>query len=311
VDVHAVPTFAIAGAARAGSTALAEAVRQHPDGFVCQPKEPHYYALAHEPLTFAGPGDDATINRVAITGRKEFLDLFAGTQGRVARGDGSVSTLYYYERSIPEIRKINPDMRIVIVLRNPVERAYSSFQYLRVRGFEPLDDFLTAVGQETKRRRANWHHLWHYTSMSYYAKSVAAFLSEFGSERVHVLLYDELKEDPAGSVGALHQFLGLKPEPGAADLARVNASGDPRLASLQRAIAWASRHEALRAGLKHFLPFAVREKIRSANLQPQTATPREFAELGPIFRDDIRELQDILGRSLLGWLRSEHEGGRA
>lgn len=299
------PTFAIAGAARAGSTALAEAVRQHPDAFVCQPKEPHYYALADEPVSFAGPGDEATINRVAVTDRGAFLELFAGTEGKTARGDGSVSTLYYYERSIPRIRSVNSDMRIVIILRHPVERAYSSYQYLRVRGLEPLADFLTAVSEEDNRKRDNWHHLWHYTSMSYYAASVSAFLDEFGPESVHVMLYDELKEDAAGSVRALHHFLGLDPAEAPADLSRVNASGEPRLAGLQRVIGWAGRHEALRGGLKRAVPFAVREKIRSANLQPRTATAHEFAELAPVFHDDLHNLEDILGRSLPCWLSSD------
>lgn len=302
-----VPTFAIAGAARAGSTALAEALRQHPDAFVCQPKEPHYYAMADTRVSFAGPGDEATINRVAVTDQNAFLDLFAGTGNKIARGDGSVSSLYYHERSVPVMRKVNADMQVVIILRHPVERAYSSYQYLRVRGLEPCDDFLTAVREEPVRKRDNWHHLWHYTSMSHYADSVAAFRDNFGHERVQILLYDELRDDAAQSVRALYDFLGLDPARAPVELSRVNASGKPRVAGLQRMIGWAGRHEALRAGLKRAVPFGVRERIRSANLQPRTAGANEFAELAPHFHDDLRRLEEILGKSLAGWLAMNGE----
>jgi hypothetical protein len=301
-----VPTFAIAGAARAGSTALAEAVRQHPDAFVCQPKEPHYYALANQSPAFTGPGDEATINRVAVTDRASFLKLFDGAPGKVARGDGSVSTLYYFQRSISAIRDVNPDMRIVIILRHPVGRAYSSYQYLRIRGFEPIDDFLTAVREEGKRKAQNWHHLWHYTSMSYYADAVTAFIDAFGSDRVHVLFYDDLQSQSAPCIDALYAFLGLDDGRSVAELSRVNASGEPRFIALQKMIGWASGHEVLRGGLKRIVPFAVREKLRSANLKPNTATAREFAELGPLFDDDLQQLQDALGRPLPDWFSPGH-----
>ncbi|MBA2446161.1 MAG: sulfotransferase [Nocardioidaceae bacterium] len=296
------PTFAIAGAARAGSTAVAEAVRRHPDAFVCQPKEPHYYALANTDVSFTGPGDDITINRVAVTDRTKFLELFTTTAATTARGDGSVSTLYYYDRSIPVMKDVNPDMRVVIILRHPVDRAYSSYQYLRVRGFEPLDDFLTAVSKEEDRKRDNWHHLWHYTSMSYYASSVAAFKEKFGPSRVHVLLHDDLTAEPAPSINAVYEFLGLDPRLAPAEVARVNVSGKPRRAGVQQAISWASRHEAVRSGLKRVVPFSLRERIRSANLQPNSASTAEFSELQSLFREDLLGLQDVLGRSLAPWL---------
>src|SRR5688572_19388263 len=123
------PTFLVAGAGRCGTTGLVEGLRTHPDVFVTHPKEPHYFALHGQTVDFKAPGDQATINQVAVTDRDAYLALYDGAGNARARGDGSVSTLYYYQRAIPEILAVNPEMRIVIMLREPVDRAFSSYQY--------------------------------------------------------------------------------------------------------------------------------------------------------------------------------------
>ncbi len=295
------PNFAIVGAARSGSTAVAEALRGHPEAFVCQPKEPHYYAFAGQPMRFAGPGDDATINRVAQTNRGEFLALFAGSADYVARGDGSVSSLYYHDQAIKSIQDINPAMRIIIILRHPVERAFSSYQYLRLRGFEPQESFLDAVAEEGDRRQANWHHLWHYTSMSYYAEPVERFIDAFGREQVGVWFYDDLVSDPSNCINSIYEFLKLDPQLAPDPVPRVNASGTPRRKGLQKLIGWASRHETLRKGMKAVVPFGLREAIRSANLQATAASPEDLRALAPLFREDLAKLEATLERSVPDW----------
>ncbi len=296
------PTFLIAGAARAGSTAVAEALRTHPDAFVTQPKEPHYFAFAGQKVAFTGPGDDATINRVARTDRDDYLSLFPREHRYLALGEGSVSTLYYHDRSIPAIQAINPEMRIIILLRDPVERAYSSYQYLRVRGFEPLDDFLTAVEEEPRRRQAGWHHLWHYTAMSRYAESVGRFRQAFGPDQVGVWFYDSLTESPQRCLAEIHAFLGLDVERAASSQPpKVNVSGKPRQAVLQSAIRWASRHEVARNTLKRTVPFGLRERVRSLNLRPNQAPAADRAQLADRFAADLETLADLLGQPLPAW----------
>jgi Sulfotransferase domain len=280
-------------------------LRAHPDAFVCQPKEPHYFAFAGQSMAFCGPGDEATINRAARTKRDDFLALFPehGSTPYTALGDGSVSSLYYHEHAIPAIREINPAMRIVMVLRDPVDRAYSSYQYLRVRGFEPVDDFMRAVALEDDRREAGWHHLWHYTGMSYYAESVGHYLSNFDREQIGVWFYDDLTARPEACVHEIYAFLGLDPSRVEASLPRVNVSGQPRRRSAQTLIAWAGRHEAVRAGLKRLVPFRVRERVRAANLRPTAVSPQDRAELIRQFAPDVDKLSDILDKRVPGWTR--------
>ena len=298
------PTFLIAGAARAGSTAVVEALRAHPDVFVTQPKEPHYFAFAGRSVSFTGPGDETTINRAVVSDLHQYLSLYPDTGRYGATGEGSVSTLYYAERAIPAIRAVNPRMRIVLLLREPVARAFSSFQYLKGRGFEPLDDFLAAVDDEPRRRELGWHHLWHYTGMSYYSASVHQFLAAFG-DQVRIWFHDQLVKNPATTLAEIQHFLGV--DPGRVSLAeapQVNSSGAPRREAVQQAMQWASRSEVVRTTVKFAVPFALRERIRNANLRTNVVSPEVRATLLPRFASDLQRLTDVLDRPLPdGWLR--------
>lgn len=295
------PTFLVAGAARSGTTGLVEGLRTHPDVFVTDPKEPHFFALHGTPAVFRAPGDEATINRVAVTDEEEYLALYGGSEHK-CRGDGSVSTLYYHERAIPEILALNPQMRIAIILREPVDRAYSAYQYMRARGFEPEETFLRAFGAEEERRRADWHHLWHYESMSRYAEAVAAFLTTFSREQVGVWFYDDLQSDFEGTVAEVLRFIGAPPAPGeASGVPRVNISGTPRSALAHRVIWAATRHERVRSTVKRVTSYRMREYVRRATLRSDAVDPQTRSLLAPRFTDDLHRLAGML---------DDHVGGR-
>jgi len=297
------PTFVVAGAARSGSTAIIEALREHPDVFVTQPKEPHFFAFAGHRVKFAGPGDATTINRVAVTDTSDYLRLYPSETGPFrALGEGSVSTLYYAQQSIETMQRLRADMRVVLILREPVARAWSSHQYLRARGYEPVADFVQAVACEDERVANNWHHLWHYTRMSRYADSVRAFFDAFGADRVRVWLYEDLQRNSAAVVDEVLTFVGADPARSPrSEVARVNASGAPRYAGAQQVLRWAGRQPALRESLKRVVPFGVREQIRNANLKPDGVDEDVRRALGPHFADDTAALGTILGRPLTEW----------
>ncbi|MFD2091531.1 sulfotransferase [Blastococcus deserti] len=298
-----IPTFLVAGAARSGTTGLVEGLRSNPAVFVTSPKEPHYFALHGQQPDFRAPGDAQTINSVAVTDRQAYLDLYPRSSPHLALGDASVSTLYYHERALPEIRALNPDMRVVVLLREPVERAYSSHQYLRARGFEPCEDFLAAVAEEPRRRAENWHHLWHYTAMSQYSEAVAALQAELAPGHLGIWFYDDLERDFAGTVSQVLRFIGVPPVQGEGEqIPRVNTSGKPRFEPLQRAIWWATRHEALRSGVKRVTSFRFRERVRRMTLRREGPPAEAYAQLRPLFADDLARLRKLLPEPHPAWL---------
>src|SRR6476646_940700 len=99
------PTFFVIGAARSGTTALAEMLRLHPSVFVTRPKEPHFLAFAGRSVAFCGPGDDLVVNQADVTHVDDYYDLYRDAAGYAARGDASVSTLYYSQASIDTLQR--------------------------------------------------------------------------------------------------------------------------------------------------------------------------------------------------------------
>lgn len=305
---HLAPTFLVAGAGRCGTTGLIEGLRTHPDVFVTQPKEPHFFALHDTVVDYRAPGDEATINRVSVTNQTAYLALFDGADQR-CRGEGSVSTMYFPGRSIPKILEINPDMRIVLILREPVDRAFSAYQYMSARGFETEATFAGAVAAEASRRAANWHHLWHYTQMSLYSKALAAFLGSFPASQVGVFFYDDLQSDYTGTVASVLRFIGApRIEGEALGVPRVNMSGTPRSAAVHRALQLATANELVRGTVKRVTSYRMREFVRRSALRRDGVDAVARAQLAPRFTADLQELRALLaprlGSDLPPWLAS-------
>ncbi len=297
------PTFLVVGAARCGTTGLVEGLRSHPQVFVTDPKEPHYFALHGRGAHFTAPGDEHTINKVAVTEREAYLALYPQQHDFVALGDASVSTMYYHEHALPEVLAMNPDMRLVVMLREPVERAFSSHQYMRARGLEPVEDFLSAVALEDERKAAGWHHIWHYTSMSRYADSLAALRAAVPAEQLGIWFFDDLNSDYEKTVGQILRFIGAPPVEGeASGVPRVNVSGQPKYAPVHRAIGWATGNERIRSFVKEHTSYRFRERIRRSVLQsdPLPAGARERLE--PLFVDDLRRTRELVEGPMPAWL---------
>ena len=286
------PTFLLAGAARSGTTAVMDELRRHPQVFVTDPKEPHVLAFGDRPPTFRGPGDDETVNRLSVTDPDAYRDLFRGGVDR-QRGEGSVSTLYYAAQALPRMREFAPDAHVFVILRDPVARAFSAHQYLRARGFEPLEDFRAALAAEPQRIRDGWQHLWHYAAMGEYGAQLRAFVDDIGPERLTVLFHDDLVEDWSGVIGAMCSRLGVA-APDRSAGSPVNTSGRPRSALVQAVLRWPTRHPRVRAVGRRLVPYRTWHRLRDANLARAEIPPAAAAELGDRFASDLALLRTLL-----------------
>lgn len=298
-----VPNFMIIGAARSGTTALCNILQQHPDVYFSPLKEPHFMAFNGAAMDFRGPGDEALINSEAVTGFDDYCRLFAGVRGERAVGEGSVSTLYYHQPAIDNIRRYTPDARLVVLLRNPIQRAYSSFMYMTAHGYEPLSDFERALDEEQARIDSNWHHIWHYTRMGFYSGQLSAFWEALGSERMQVILFDDLKSNPQETVRDLFTFLEVDSDFQPETSTEVNRSGVPRSRLLQYALYQVKERQRAKRMVKAIVPLKVREWIRRANLTHPKITPEAKERLKGVYHQEITELQDLLHRDLSHWLR--------
>lgn|GEM_PF-1041467 len=305
------PNFLVVGVARAGTTAVVAGLSRHPRVAVTSPKEPHYFALHDTVPAFTAPGDDVMINNSAITTEADYLALFPAGNFE-ASGDGSTSTFYYHQHAIPEILRMNPDMKCVVMLREPVERSLSAYQYLVSRGYESWPDLLDAIKAEPGRIERGYHHLWHYEAMSHYAESLLAFRDALGPNNLRVAFQEDLRHDPASVLVPLLRFIGTTPAPGEGDpLEEVNNAGSPRHKLISSAVALLGRRAKARAFVKSVTTWETRERLRRSLFRQRTGVDyRLRKELGPRFAAERAQLRTLVSgitvnEQLPEWLASD------
>jgi hypothetical protein len=298
--------FLIIGAARSGTTALASILATHPDVFVSTPKEPHHLAFSPAGAPrFAGPGDDLLF-RDAIRDERAWLGLFQGRPER-RRGEGSVTTLCHPETAIPAIARLcEPGCRSVVLLRDPVDRAHSSWQYLRSRGHD-AGSFEDCLAAEEERTRAGWSHLWQLHRLSRYAEQLRPFVEAFG-DRLLVVVQEELAAEPERELRRVLEHLDVDPDVPLDAGRRVNEGGLPRSRAVAGAANLLRRSPAVKQLVRAAVPERHRERLRSANLRPSPVDPSTRAWLATSFADDLDALQELLDRDLSRW---PSVGGRA
>jgi hypothetical protein len=302
------PNFFIVGAGRSGTTALAEMLRQHDDIFVTDPKEPNFLALAGMNASFEGPGDDTTANRSSVTEPEAYRALYRHANGARARGDASVSSLFYPEAAVSTIERLFPEARVVVLLREPVARAYSAYSLLRMRAFEPCESFGAAIDHELSGARETWRPIWHYVEMGFYARQLVPYLERIGPERIQILFYDELVADPVGLARRVFRHIGVDDAVEVSpDL--VNASGKTRSIALQRAIHWGAQRPKLRAAVRSTVPYRLRERVRRLNVRRDPMPSQAVDRLARMYEPELVQLRRLLecyygegGLTLPSWL---------
>lgn len=294
-----VPNFFIAGAAKSGTTSLYHYIRQHPDVFMSRVKEPHYFCSPDFPEVFRGPGDEG-FNDNTMRSFEEYLDLFQDSGDARIFGEASV---YYvvYPRAVERIKQFNKDAKSVLVLRNPVARAFSAYMHTVRDGRETLS-FEEALDREDERIQADYQPLWWYKTVGLYAKQVQHFIDVMGKEQVKIFLYEDLK-DANRVVEQLLGFLQLRNDVHIDTTIRHNQSGQVRSRKLYN---FFSKPNTVKEVIKPFLPKDFRHKLgqkaKSMTLAQNKPSARAVSMLQSYFREDILNLQDVLHRDLSHWL---------
>jgi hypothetical protein len=296
------PNFLVIGAGRSGTTSLYEYLREHPEVFMSPVKETNYFALAEGSEPERGPGG-VRVRRGAVTTLAEYEALFADAGD--ARAIGEASPRYLRTPESPaRIDALLPDVRLVAILRNPVERAYASYLGLRRDGLEPQPTFEDALRDDDRRKRDGWPFA-SLVDAGLYHRHLTRYYERFPAERIRVYLHDDLRADAAGLVRDLLSFLEV--DPGfAPDTSRVHGrTGVVRNPFL--GVLW-SRSRRARDGLGPVVPRRVREGVRHWVLREQERPPirpATRAQLVRVFRPDVLALQELIGRDLSGWLAED------
>jgi hypothetical protein len=296
------PDFLVVGTARSGTTSIYNYLKGHPEVFIPEMKESYFLAYGGEVSEFSHH------KTPVVTTLEDYASLFEPAGGGKLLGEVSASYLYLHESTIPNIRKYLPgwqDLKIVIVLREPVERAYSMYKAFVRWEEEPLR-FEEALESIPERMRENWHPEYDYLGYGFYYEQVKAYMDNFPD--VKVLLYDDLKRDPRGFMEDLAVFLG------AAGAAASGAGGErynpSEVPFSWRLHQWLKKPDLVSSVFPFvkIIPLEKRiewtQRLKSLNVGRRLRMkPRTRRRLKALYRDDVMRLQGLIGRDLSAWLK--------
>ena len=273
------PTFFIVGAPRSGTTSLYNYLKTIPEIFMSPVKEPGYFI----PNDFRGFTE------------KKYLDLFKNIKNEIVIGEASAGYLANREASL-KIKKQIPDAKIIITLRDPVERTFSDYlNNLRTgnvkRTFEQdFENFL--------RNNKEQSHLKKSIPVSMFFEQVKNYLNIFGKENVKVLIFEETIKDTKKAIEDVLEFLGVQTQIPENFEKQYNAYSEP-LGSFGTNIA---KNKTISTIVKKIFPNKNRENILHTILNKKGKKPKMSEEikikLQNLFLEDVKKLEKLLERPL-------------
>lgn len=285
------PNFVIAGAAKCGTTSLFHYLKQHPDVGMLESKDANFF------VDF----------RVKVHSLRDYEALFEGFAGLKAIGEAPVRSLYD-EEAMKKIKRCLPEVRIILILRNPADMAYSLWGHM-VRNGERVS-FKRALKLEPRRmadpefrkRCNNWHGDYYYFHRGLYFEQVRRCFDLFGRDSVLVLLFDDLRRDPVETCRKCFEFLGVDTDFEPA-IAKHNVGKVYRHRGLHKLLSqpppWLT---GLEAGFMGKRVRRWRESLMNWNTRGLPPFDPELrAELLVRYQPDIRKLEKLLGRDLSHW----------
>ncbi len=298
------PDFLVIGVPKAGTTALHAALTRHPELFLPAVKEPKFFLSDGRPPAAGGPGDAQTYQE-HVWRRADYEALFDPAPADTLRGEATPFYLYDLDAQ-NRIKRLVPKAKLIVLLRNPVDRAHSNWTHLWAAGLEPERDFVRACALEEERKTAGWADFWHYVSQGLYGDQLEHLFGLFSPDQVLVMRYRDLRDEPVATLDRVCTFLGV--ETGLLD-AVPSSNVTPYVADTR---VNAVLRTALRTGgqIGHHFPAPVRRLARGPLLTAlqrehggrPTLTPAERRAVLPYFAADIARLEQLTGLSYDDWL---------
>ncbi|MBX6362407.1 MAG: hypothetical protein IRZ00_00955 [Gemmatimonadetes bacterium] len=282
----------IVGAPKAATTSLKDYLGQHPGIYTHPQRELEFFA-----------GD-----RVYRSGFDHVLRVYYRDARPGAVLVGKSVAMMYSAKALERLQQHNPEIQVVVALRNPADRAYSEYWYARRRGWEPMRTFEAAIRDGGERFGGDTARAWRcaYLQRSAYAPYLAAIYERFGRDRVHVILAEDLRTRAVEIVQALYRALpGLDPDFTPRVVLERNAAAAPRWETVlhltSNATALPRVRRLLRRVVSERARYRLREAVRRANereFRPPPMRPEIRAELAAHFAPLNRQLSELIGRDV-------------
>ena len=297
------PNFLIVGAAKSGTSSLHNYLNQHPEVFMpsynkegMKVKEPRFLIK------------DLVQHRLhnGVWNWEEYKSLFNDVKDEISIGESTVLYLYYYKHAIDNIKKyLGENVKIIIMLRNPTDRAYSAFQHVS-RGLKEQNSFEEALEIEKGKmdKESSLTPMVMYKEMGLYHEMVRAYKENF--KNVHIVFYEDFRDDTEGEIKKIFKFLGLSLSAHIDFVSRHNVGGKRWKNEKMKHVFM--KNNPLKSALKKVVPKSLRKGVRDTLISASTDKVAPMKEntrikLNTFFKDDVKKLSDLLNRDLTHWTK--------
>jgi len=294
------PGFIVAGSAKCGTTSVFHYASQHPDIYLPRKESFFFISSVHSSANRADP----LYRRRVISSLNDYKSLFADCSAEKVVGEIATGYLYYYKYAIPEIKQVLGDPGIVIILRNPVERAYSGYAHL-LKSRVTNKSFGDQLRREKYYQQNNYDFMWYLIDLGFYSQQVKAYIENFSN--VKIMLFDDLKNNATTFMQDFFEFVGVDSAFTPDTSIRYNTSGIPSDKLHNRFLYQKNIKGFLRRSAK--LLFSdksykhIRIFLRDRSLEKTPELPAAlYSELLLLYKDDIHLLQGLVDKDLTSWL---------
>ena len=319
MDGVKLPNFFIVGAPKAGTTSLYAYLDQHPQVYMSPIKEPNYFAFEMRLENFSEEMRPRIAREIGeleeylrgdmrekrfgglVSSWEDYLKLFRNVSDE--RAIGEATPHYLWSETAPRnIAALIPHAKIIISLRNPVDRAFSDYLHMVTEGIIRRS-FRQQIDANLRCKNKQIGTEWPFLEYGHYHEQIMRYLSEFPRSQVHISFYEDLEHTPALLTSQLFAFLGVDRSFAADVSRRHNTPQIPRLAGA----AYFLKKWGVWPYLRNLAPRPLVPYLRSLTLRSRASLAMEPADrvfLTDYYRDEIKKLADLLDRDLSSWLDS-------
>ncbi|MBU3820657.1 sulfotransferase [Flavobacteriaceae bacterium XHP0103] len=300
------PNFLILGVPKAGTTSLYEYLKQHPEIFLPEKKELHFFSYNELKQRTNGPGDKSVLRE--LTGKKQqYLKLFENSENYKAIGEISPSYLFYFQKIKSQIFEIlGKDIKVIVVIRNPISRTYSQYMHQKRLGYENLT-FKIALNKEEGRKKNAYGDIWYYKTHSLYSPLLQEVYNSLHPNKIKIILFENLIQNPIATTQEIFNFLDVDETFIPRNInKKFNEGGIYKKGILSKFLAQPNRLKTL---FKKFLPKKFKELLKqkkhkflkTKKIPSQGMNKEEEIYLKKFFEKDVGLLKRLLKRNLEEW----------
>lgn len=304
------PTFVIIGAGKSGTTAIHEYCDQHPEVFMTRVKETNFFELEDQKISYTVKEDPERLHHYpqSINNLEDYKNLYLEAEG-TEKALGETSPMYLYGKRAPtNIKKNVPEIKIVAILRQPIDRLYSRYLHLSRDGHQPTEHFEDALDQSTIWWKRN-----DLVTEGFYYTHLKRYYDLFNEKQIKIFLYEDLRQDSERIMRELFDFIGVDSTFRPSLETEYNVSGKPKNPIIDKLI---GSNSILIKTAKSIAPNLISRLKNSPAAQKQLTDLRKknldrsklSAEirnrfLDEVYGDEIQKLSKLLARDLSHWMK--------